>query len=212
VRRLTFFLAVLLFAAVAAGESLRTLEYSRPAGDLTGVVITAGVGGVEIVADNGTEIRARVEITKKRTGLFGSGPSESEIKALAIDSSVSAGNLALRIKPNTNGERDFSERWTVYVPTAFTARIKLGVGDAEVLDVAGDLRAEIGVGNVKVEGLNASFGRVRATCGVGDATLRTPAGRQEGEGFIAHTLSATGPGSAEIHAEVGVGDVTIRLR
>jgi len=212
VRRLAFFLATLLVAAAATGETLRTLEHTQPAKDLTGVIVTAGVGDVEIVGDGGTEIRARVEITKKHTAWFGSSRSDAEIQTLTIDPSVSGGKLSLRLKPDSHEDHDFVENWTVYVPAGLTTEIKLGVGDVTVLDMTGDVRAELGVGDVKVEGLHASFGNVRATCGVGNATLRTPAGRQEGKGFVAHNLSATGPGKAEIHAEVGVGDVTIRLR
>jgi len=212
VRRLAFFLATLLIAAVAAGETLRTLEHIQPAGALSGIIVTAGVGDVEIVGDNGTEIRARVEIKTKHMGFFGSRHSDADIASLAIDPSVSGGKLTLRIKPESHEDRSFVEKWRVYVPAAFAAEVKLGVGDATVLDVTGDVEAELGVGDVKVEGLHASFGNVRATCGVGDASLRTPAGREEGKGFIAHNLSAKGPGKAEIRAEVGVGDVTIRLR
>jgi len=212
VRRIACFLATLLVGAVAAGANLRTLEHSQPAGELTGVTVTAGVGEVEIVGDTGTEIRARVEIKKKHMGWFGSKSSDDEIASLEIERSVSGGKLTLRVKPESHEDHDFVENWTVYVPAGFSAQVKLGVGDATVLDVTGDVKAELGVGDVKVEGLHASFGSVRASCGVGDVSLRTPAGREEGEGFIAHNLSAKGPGKAEIHADVGVGDVTIRLR
>jgi hypothetical protein len=212
VRRLALVLATLVVAAAASGESVRTLEHNQPAGELTGVIVTAGVGDVEIVGDASTEIRARVEITRKHMGWFGSGRSDAEIQSLEIEPSVSGGKLTLRVKPDNHEEHNFAEHWTVYVPAGLAVQIKLGVGDATVFDVAGDVTAELGVGDVKVEGLHASFGKVRATCGVGDATLRTPAGRQEGEGFVAHNLSATGPGKSEIRAEVGVGDVTVRLR
>ena len=211
-RRLAFVLATLLLAAAARGGTVRTIEHSQPAGELTGIIITAGVGDIEIVGDNGTEIRARVEVKNKHKGLFGFGHSDDEIESLAIEPSVSGGKLTLRVKPVSHEDHSLVETWRVSVPSGFTAQIKLGVGDATVLDVAGDVRAELGVGDVKIEGLHASFGNVHASCGVGDATLRTPAGREDGEGFIAHNLSATGPGKSEIRAEVGVGDVTIRLR
>jgi hypothetical protein len=212
VRRLVFFLAALLAAAVAVGGTLRTLEHSQPAGGLTAVIISAGIGDVEIRADSGSEIRARVEIREKSHGLFGPRLSDREIQALEIETSVSDGKLALRVGPERHSDHNFSETWTVYVPAGFAATVRLGVGDLTVLDLSGDVKAEVGVGDVKIEGLSASFGHVHATCGVGDATLRTPDGHQEGEGFIGHSLSASGSGKAEIHAQVGVGDVTVRLR
>jgi len=202
----------MLLAAAATGGTVRTIEHSQPAGELTGIIIIAGVGDVEIVGDNGKDIRARVEIKNKHVGLFGSKDSDREIESLEIEPSVSGGKLTLRVKPESHEDRNFVETWRVYVPAVFTAQIKLGAGDATVLDVTSEVKPELGVGDVKVEGLHASFGNVRASCGVGDATLRTPLARQEGEGFIAHNLSATGPGKSEIRAEGGGGDVTIRLR
>ncbi len=53
---------------------------------------------------------------------------------------------------------------------------------------------------------------MHGNCGVGDVSLRTPDGREQGDGFIGHTLNAKGPGKASIHASAGVGDVKIHLR
>jgi hypothetical protein len=212
VRRLAIVLAALLAAAAAAGGNLRTLEHSQPAGEITGIVISAGIGDVEIRGEAGSEIRARVEIKEKSHGLFGSRLSDRDVQALEIEHSVSDGTLTLRVGPERKSDHNFSETWTVYVPAGFAATVRLGVGDLTVLDLTGSVKAEVGVGDVRIEGSNASFGHVHASCGVGDATLRTPDGHEEGEGFIGHSLTAHGPGQAELHAQVGVGDVTIRLR
>jgi hypothetical protein len=201
-----------VIATPAGAASARTLEHSQPAGNLKGIRITAGVGDVEVLGDAGSEIRVRVEVTPKHVGLFGAHPSDRELAALAIEPSSSGGTLSLRVTPDGTDEKNFSEKWRVYVPSAFAAAVKLGVGDVTVLDLSGDLDAELGVGDVKIEGPYASFGDVQASCGVGDATLRTPDRHEGGEGFIGHHLSTTGPGKGAIQAKVGVGDVTIRLR
>jgi hypothetical protein len=212
VRRLACFLAALLVTTAAPAASVRTLEHTQPAGTLTGIRISAGVGEVEILGDSGHEVRVRVEVKAKHAGLFGTRASDRDLESLKIEPSASDGTLTLRIAPDHDGDRDFSETWRVYVPGSFAAAVKLGVGEVTVLDLTGDLNAELGVGDVKIEGTNAAFGDVHATCGVGDASLRTPERHDEGEGFIAHHLTAKGPGKATIRAEVGVGDVTIRLR
>jgi hypothetical protein len=212
VKHLTWALAALLLTASAAGAAVRTLEHTQPASSLTGIRITAGVGEVEVLGDNGGDIRVRVEIKPKHVGLFGSGPSDRELSGLTIASSQSGGTLVLRVAPDRGDDRNFSETWTVYVPNRFAANVKLGVGNVTVLDLGGDLHTELGVGDVKIEGPYAAFGDVHATCGVGDASLRTPEHHDEGVGFIAHRLNAQGPGKNAIRAEVGVGDVTIRLR
>lgn len=211
-RRLACFLAASLVTTAAAAATVRTLEHSQPAGTLTAVHITAGVGEVEVLGDPGNEIRVRVEVKAKHAGLFGSRASDSELESLAIEPSSSGGTLTLHIAPERDGDRNFSETWRVYVPSSFATTIKLGVGDVTVLDLTGDVAAELGVGDVKIEGTSIAFGDVHATCGVGDASLRTPERHEEGEGFIGHHLTAKGSGKGTIRAEVGVGDVTIRLR
>ncbi len=211
-RRLALLPIALLFATTAAGATVRTLEHSQPAAALTAISITAGVGEVEILGDAGSEVRVRVEVKPKHVGLFGSRISDRELDSLAIEPVVSGGTLNLQVVPDHSNDRNFSETWRVYVPSALAATVKLGVGDLTVLDLTGDVHAELGVGDVKVEGVNAAFGEIDASCGVGDASLRTPDHHDDGEGFIAHHLNAKGPGKAAIRAEVGVGDVTIRLR
>jgi hypothetical protein len=210
-RHLALALAAITCAAVAAAQGSRTLELSRDAKGITEVVIHAGVGDVEVISDPGSQIIARVELRPKRFGIF-SRRSDPEIERLALEPEVSNGTLTLRLKPETHGDRGFAESWTVRLPASLATAVKLGVGDIKVFDVASDVEVEVGVGDVTIEGKYTSFGSVHANCGVGDVSMRTPDGREAGEGFIAHTLSAKGPGKASIRASAGVGDVKIRLR
>jgi hypothetical protein len=47
------------------------------------------------------------------------------------------------------------------------------------------------------------------TCRPGE---RAPHGREEGHGFIGHTIDASGPGKSSLDLASGVGDLEIRLR
>jgi len=211
-RRLAIALTAWLAAALAAGETLKSLTMSRPSDGLTAVTVKAGVGNVQIQGDAGNEVVVRVEIRSK-DGFFSSDrQARRDAESATIAARVSGGELTLSVEPEQHGDQHWTERWTVRVPGAFAVSAKLGVGDVTILDVGGDLRADLGVGDVRVEGSYQAFGDVRADCGVGDATLRTPSGRDEGQGFIGHTLTSHGPGKAAIHAHAGVGDVKISLR
>jgi hypothetical protein len=137
---------------------------------------------------------------------------QSELDAVQISAEMRGSTLVLRLNPEQRHDLELGEDWTVRLPARLAVRVKLGVGDLTVLDLTGEVRAEVGVGDVKIDGTYDSFGDIHASCGVGDATLRTPAGRNEGDGFIAHTLRASGPGKSDIDVSAGVGDVTIRLR
>ena len=212
-RRLVLALLALLAAAAAAsGETLRSLSYTRPGAGLSAITVKGGIGEVEILAAAGNEVVGSVDLTRKGGGLFGDRQSARDADAIEIEPRVAGGELTLRLKPEHRGDAHLSERWTVRVPAALAATVHLGVGDVSVLDVTGDVRVEVGVGDVRIEGPFNSFGEIRAASGVGDATLRTPQGRTEGTGFIGHTLSGHGPGASTVHADAGVGDVTIRLR
>jgi len=211
-RRTALALAAFFAATAATGETLKTLNMSRPAEGLTSIEIRAGVGDVQVEGNTSGEVIVQVEVRSK-TGLFSSDHrSRREAEALQLETRDAGGALALSLGPEHHGDTHWSERWTVRVPAAFAASVKLGVGEIQVLDLGGGVKAEIGVGDVRIEGTYESFGDIHASCGVGDVSLRTPSGRNRGEGFIAHSLSADGPGKAAIRAEAGVGDVKIHLR
>jgi len=210
-RRIALAVAALLAAALADGETLKTLTMSRQAEGLTSLAVTAGVGDVQIEGNANGEVVVQVEV-KRKSGFFSDRESQRQAEELQIDARTAGGELELSLGPEHHGDTHWSERWTVRVPAAFAASVKLGVGEVTVLDLGGDVKTEIGVGDVRIEGIYQSFGDVHATCGVGDVSLRTPSGRTRGEGFIAHSLSADGPGTSKIRAHAGVGDVKIRLR
>jgi len=153
----------------------------------------------------------RVEIRSKDGFFFSDRQAKRDVETTDLQARVSGSELTLSLTPEQRGAH-WVEDWTVRVPAAYAASIKLGVGDTTVLDLNGDVRVEVGVGDVRVEGQYQFFGDVHAACGVGDVSLRTPSGRDEGSGFIGHTLTAHGPGKSSIRTNAGVGDVKLRLR
>ena len=192
-RRTALALAAFFAATIAAGETLKTLNLSRPAEGLASLTIKAGVGDVQIEGGATGEVVVRVEV-KSKGGFFFCGPRIPARSRSPPDRSPHRGRRTLPLARSGAPRRHpLVERWTLRVPAEFAASVKLGVGDVSVLDVGGDVKVEIGVGDVRVEGTYQSFGDVRAACGVGDASLRTPSGREQGDGFIGHTLHGSRP-------------------
>jgi hypothetical protein len=210
-KRLPFLLAVLV-AGTAAAHSDRVLDASKPAAGVKEVVIEVSVGDLEVIADESGTISAHVEIERKGGGFWGSSSSRGEIEALEIDARINGSTMTLRLRPERRHNRHYSENWTVRLPAGCAVKIEQGVGNVVIRDVAGNLDVELGVGDIEIDGLFASFGRISAECGVGDVTVRTPEGRERGEGFVGHEAHTKGGGDATLNAEAGVGDVTIRLR
>ncbi len=211
-RRPVLALVALLAGTAAAGETLKTLSYTSPGAGLKAIAVTAGIGEVEVLGVSGSDVVISIDLARKGGGLFGSRPTPHELDAIEIAARVEDGELTLHLLPEHRGDAHLAERWTVRVPAALAATVTLGVGDVSVLDTSGDVRVKVGVGDVRIEGVFSAVGDVRAAAGVGDVTLRTPDRRNEGTGFIGHTLSGHGPGTSTVRADAGVGDVTIRLR
>lgn len=209
-RRLTIFAVSLLLAAtVWGGDYTKSFTIAQPGEGITEVVIEASVGTVEVAGADVAEISGDVELELDRDE-WTARRAERVLGGADLDKEVKGGTLLLRLDRTDDEEQ--SENWTVRVPRSLAVRIKSGVGDIRVLDVGGDITIKAGVGDIRIEGEYASFGSVGATCGVGDISLRTPEGRDSGEGFISRRLSAKGPGKATIEIEAGVGDVELRLR
>lgn len=203
--------AGLVAASAQASDVERSLDLKLAAAGITRVVLKVGVGDVEILSGDPGSITAHVEATAKK-GWTTSARSRRELDELTIESEVQGDTLHLRLSRQHDDDHHLGEDWSLHLPPGTAVKVEQGVGDLRVLDLAGDIEAEVGVGDVRIEGEYASFGSIHGKSGVGDASLHSPKGLEEGHGFIAHTLSTSGPGKAAIDAAAGVGDIDIRLR
>ncbi len=202
----------LLVAGIAFGENnTRTLSFTKNADGIQTVVLEAGVGDVEIVTGQDTAVTAEVTLSVSKKS-WGASRARRELDALELDAELKAGTLHLRISGDRGGNHNYGEDWSIQLPATVSVSVEHGVGEVTILDVGGDVDVELGVGDVRIEGDYAAVGSIRGSCGVGDVDLRTPEGRHESEGFVGHSLSASGPGKNQIRVKTGVGDVTIRLR
>lgn len=203
-------LPLLLFLTVPAAAQERTLHLSRSLDGITTVVVKAGVGEVELTGDAPENaLTARVDLSPKSG--FWSSRSQRVVERAELVATVEGDTLTLRVSPRGDNN-NFGEEWTIHMPAGLAAKVRLGVGEVKVFEILGDIDVDLGVGEVRIEGEYSAFGDIRAASGVGDATLRTPEGRQSGEGFVGHSLQERGPGKSAIRVSIGVGETQIRLR
>jgi hypothetical protein len=211
-RRSALAVLALLVAGIAlGGDTTRTLSFSKNVEGIQAVVLEAGVGDVEILAGREPGVTAEVTLSASKKS-WGASRARRELDALELDAEVRSGTLYLRVSGDHGGDHNYGEDWSIQVPATVSVSVELGVGEVTILDVEADVDVELGVGDVRIEGDYAAAGNIRGSCGVGDVDLRTPEGRQESEGFVGHSLSASGPGKHEIRVKTGVGDINIRLR
>jgi hypothetical protein len=228
-RPLAWTAAVLVVLGAAPSvAATRTISFEHTAAGVSAISLDTSVGDVEIVAADTDTISAEVELRPK-TGIFGSSRrSEEEMEKVEVDGRLKGDTLELQLSPRSHD--DYKANWSVRLPASLAVtldagvgdvriqgvrgalKLDLGVGDIRVSDASTDVEIDNGVGDVSVDGHWAAFGEIDASCGVGDATVRTPDGRLGGKGFIGHEASTKGPGSARLKVDNGVGDVTISLR
>ncbi len=210
-RHRLWLLGAMVAATATAGEPARTLEERHATDGVTTVRVAAGVGEIEILAGEYENVGVRVEVSLTSRSARTSRRSRRELEEVQLVAERRGDDLELRLHPRRR-RFEWREQWSIRLPAHLAAAVELGVGDVRVVDVAGDLSIEVGVGQVRIDGAYAAFGPIAASCGVGDVTLRTPSGRERGSGFIARSLQSRGPGTATLEAETGVGDIDIRLR
>jgi hypothetical protein len=200
-------IAISCAAGAYAADERRTFPIEQAAEGITRLVIDAGVGEIEVVGSEVATISGSVEVTSEKSGMR----KRAQLEKLELEVRRSGSALYVEVKGD-DGHHDWGEEWLLTVPKALALSIDIGVGDVTARDLAGGVEIDVGVGEVTIEGEHAAYGRIDADSGVGDVELRTPTGRQHGDGFIGKELRTEGPGKAPISVDVGVGEVTIRLR
>lgn len=122
--------------------------------------------------------------------------------------------------------------WTVTLPARLALHLKVGVGKATVLGIAGGLDAKIGVGkldaglkqgpleanvgvgDISAEVMNADYGDVHLSAGVGHVEFYVN-GQQNMTGFEQHLTASsqklTGDGKTPYTLKAGVGHIKLKL-
>ncbi len=216
-------------ASAAAGDE-RSLNASYPASGIRQVAIKAGAGDITIVASLNPTVAVDVSLTPRRGGIFASlVQAEQEVDKATLESTTSDHVLTLTVTP-TGKDRRFEEDWTVHMPPDLAVALKLGVGNVTIqglgggmdLDVgvgdttvtapAGDVHLKLGVGDADLTAPAAMYGPVKASGGIGDATILVNGRSIQGKGMMGRTVSWTGQGPHTLKVEVGVGDAQVTLK
>ena len=196
--------AILLIApeALAKGPCKR-LDHDFDAAGIQRLALEVHVGEFAVEASEGSKLQLQLEVCP-RDGWM-DGPETVEKAELSV--LQDAGTLHLSV-----ADDDYKEKWTLRVPPAMAIGLEMGIGEAVMKGMKGDIKAELGIGELKIEGAAADYGSVSGAVGVGDLTLRTEGGsREESRVLVSKESKWAGSGAAKIEAEVGVGEAVVRL-
>ncbi len=238
-------------------DAAHSFSKTVSAAGLTSIKFDTKVGNIHITAANTdtVSIKATAVPSDHMHFIFDwtIGPSANELPAglhlvarregtqLVISLATGAGSTAAAASAdnghdtmniNIDGHSNWKTNWTLTLPARLALDLTVGVGKAEVVGLAGGLRANIGVGkldlqlpqgpvdasvgvgNIKTAITSADYGKVNLTAGVGRIEFDIN-GRTNGTGYEKHFTSAkqqvNGPGKTDYTLKAGVGHVYLYL-
>lgn len=196
--------------AWAARHRLQADPQRYPVEGAGEIKIEFPLGHLSVEGDDGDDIRMSIEVRCDRGSL---GDCQERARRVTVQRHREGGRLRFEFEgvPKMNS-RGLSIRAHMLVPRSLAATVEMGVGELEIAGIAGNLEAELGVGEMTVRCEQGDFRKVSAEVGVGDASLRTRGGRIQGNGFLGRELQwSEGRGPSVIRAHVGVGEATVML-
>ena len=207
----TLFLAILLLVASAGFAGVeRTLEQRFETGGIDTVHLDVSVAEVMVRGVSGDRLLATVEV---RCSAWSGDACRRRAEAIELESRVRGRDLILDLEGYPRSSKGLSVDILIHMPRHLALSADMGVGEVRVEGLDGDIDLDLGVGEVDIEARREEVGVVRLESGVGDVELRVDGNRLEGSGFISQDLRwEEGPGRAAIRADCGVGEITVRLR
>jgi hypothetical protein len=136
-------------------------------------------------------------------------------EALRLVYNTSGDQLRVEVKnwPKLGGSRGLHVRARINVPRDLPLRAELGVGEMNVQGIANDLTVDLGVGEVNITLPKEAIGSVDLDTGIGEASLIAAGRRYESAGLMARELHwDKGTGRAGVKVDCGVGEIDVTLR
>jgi hypothetical protein len=157
--------------------------------------VRMSVGDLHIKRSDSTKIRLHYTVKSRR---------ESNVKDAHVDIEIRGRDANIEFHAPTGGNTQFDVE--LEVPQNTNLDVHEKVGDLTVENIEGDKDLELGVGDIRVAAERTGYHLVRASAGIGDVNGD---GYGETSGWLGKTLKYHGDGKYELHAHVGVGDITL---
>ena len=157
--------------------------------------VRLSVGDLHIKRSDSNQIRLHYTVKSRR---------ESRVKEAHVDIEIRGRDAHIEFHAPSGGNTQFDVE--LEVPQTTNLDVHEKVGDLTVENLEGDKDLELGVGDIRVAADRAGYHLVRASAGIGDVNSD---GYGETSGWLGKTLKYHGDGKYELHAHVGVGDITL---
>jgi hypothetical protein len=209
-KKSTFALLALAIASLGTSavasddEVVRQYQYSLD--DINEISIHGGIGTMEIVHTNGTELRVELELEGSRRYFVFDKRDVSEIE---VEDRVRGDRLSLKL--NEDDIDHVKVHWRIELPSVARTHINLGVGQitAEFEDT--ELELELGVGAGDISVARSFVGRVESSAGVGSAELYGATDVVSKRAMVSEETYGYGAGHQHMELSVGVGEMKVHL-
>lgn len=194
--------------------TVRTFDQEFERGDVERLRLEVPVGEIEIRGVDGDRIvvEARVRCGRRDSRC------RDDAEFVELEARERRGELRLHFDglDDLDGH-DISIDIEVRLPADLALELDLGVGDLTLGEMSGDVRADVGVGEVRIRTQEKYVASVDLEVGVGEASMRPDPRRRSRDRWWGIKLGDDlrwddGVGNAHIRIDVGVGDIDVRLR
>lgn len=207
---LTAFIGAASFGSASADEVVRTLDRQVSAADADSIHLDFPVGEVRVEGGAGRQVRVQLslECDSKSDSRCVKTARGLELISSTVDDRLHVG---LKGWPKA-GTRGLEARFVVTLPRDLPLRAELGVGELKIVGMESDVDADLGVGEVGVRMAASAVGSVKMDSGIGEATLTANGHRWESSGLFTKEIDwSEGRGKAEVTVDCGVGEAQVRL-
>ncbi len=207
---LTLAVALLWALPASADETVRHLEKLIPASGIQQVDLDIPVGEVDIEGWDQPQVHVDVKLECDR----GRKACREAAQKIRVVYAQEDGRLRIEMKDwPKRGGKGLEAHVRIQVPRQLDLKADLGVGEMDITGIAGNLTADVGVGELDITMPASAVASVNADTGVGETNLSANGRRYESSGLVAKTIHWTkGTGSSKVKADVGVGEITVKLQ
>lgn len=191
-------------------QTVRSFTQTFPGAGLSAVSLDIPVGEVRVTAADGPDVEVEIRLTCDSDHLRS---CTERAKKATISAGRSGDRIAVRLTKSSGwGHHGLEVKAFITAPRRLAVQTDLGVGELRIEGFAGDVNADLGVGEVHVTAPEAAVRSVRVDTGIGEGHL-TAAGRHwSSEGLFTREIHwRDGAGDARINVDCGVGEAHVRL-
>ncbi|WP_438865436.1 hypothetical protein [Neptunicella sp.] len=164
------------------------------------IEIQVPVGEITLTTHEGNYIELSVIVEEQEHNWF----SSADLDHVELTKNIRQSRVFLEID-----EDNTKQTWQISVPSSASINLDMGVGQAVLTQLNRDIKAELGVGELRIEVASDNYRSIHLESGVGEASLQDFDSAHSSRALMSSEANWQGNGKYLIDAQVGVGEVRV---